>query len=188
MQDAFVTRLIRDVMTKSTFADRDTVGTIAIEASKVNERVTVGDMAHEFMPQLVDDLNEAIASNPFDDRPFYITIHETKDLFLKNMIKRRVIKTEYRPYPEPNTSVFKTDPKTNETCFCWSLPHKSTFVEYLNNAANYTKQQIRDILAYNKEVMANFGFYKSGMTPENVPIYYPIPDFKDRPMDKKHVK
>ena len=148
-------------MTRSQYADRDTVGTIAINAAKLNDRICVGDMAHEFMPQLVDDLNEAIASNPFDDRIFYITIHETKDLLLRNMIKRRVIKTEYRPYPEPNTFVFKSNPKTHEINFCWSLPHTSTFIEYLNNASNYTKEQIKDILAYNKEVMAHFGFYKS---------------------------
>lgn len=172
-------------MVKSTYADRDTIGTIALKARSKNDRIAVGDMAHEFMPQLVEDLNEAIESNPFEDRPFYIVIHEKKDLLLTNTILRRVIRQEYRPYPEPNMSVWWTDPKTHETRFCWSLPHQTTFVQYLENASKYHKDQIKDILAYKMERMDHFGFYKHGVTEKGVPIYYPIPDFKDRPLYKK---
>ena len=171
-------------MTKSAYADRDTVGAIAQKARQSSERVTVGDMSHEFMPQLVEDINDAIASNPFDGRAFYIIIHEKKDLMLKNVFLRRVIKQEYRPYPEPATQVYWTDPKSNETRFCWSLPHTSEFPNYLNNASKYAKEQIKDILAYNKEVMENFGFYKHGITADNTPVYHPIHNFKDRPLKK----
>ncbi len=167
---------------KSAYADRETVGSIALKARKSNDRVVVGDMAHEFMPQLVDDLNEAIASNPFDDRPFYILIHEKKDLLLKNVIRRRVVKQEFRPYPEPGIEVFWTDPKTNETLFCWSLPHRSVFPNYLNNPSKYSKEQIKDILAYNMERMDHFGFYKHGVTEDGTAIYYPVTGFKDRPL------
>jgi len=167
---------------KSAYADRDTVGTIALNARGLNECVVVGDMAHEFMPQLVDDLNEAIASNPFDGRPFYILIHEKKDLLLKNVIRRRVVKQEYRPYPEHGIEVFWTNPKTQETLFCWSLPHRSTFTNYLNNASKYSKEQIKDILAYNMERLDHFGFYKHAVAEDGTPIYYPIPGFKDRPL------
>ncbi len=170
---------------KSAYADRDTVGTIALNARKSNDRICVGDMAHEFMPQLVEDINEALASNPFDDRPFYVIVHETKDLQLKNVIRRRVIKQEFRPYPEPNTSVWWTDPKSHETRFCWSLPHQSTFPQYLMNASKYSKEQIKDIVAYNKERMDHFGFYLHGKKENGVPIYYPLPGFKDRPLHKK---
>lgn len=167
---------------KSAYADRDTVGTIALKARQLNETVCVGDMAHEFMPQLIDDINEAIASNPFDDRPFYIIVHEKKDLQLTNVMLRRVIKQEYRPYPEVATQVYWTNPKTQETLFCWSLPHKSEFINYLNNASRYNKEQIKDILAYNMERLDHFGFYRHGNTDDNVPIYYPVPNFKDRPL------
>ncbi len=167
-------------MTKSKYADRDTVGAIAIKAAQTRQRVQVGDMARELMPQLVDDLNDAIASNPFDDRPFYIVIHEKKDLLLKNTILRRVLKQEYRPYPEENTHVFWTHPKTHETLFCWSLPHRSEFPNILENASRYSKELIKDIYAYCVERLDHFGFYKAGMKDDKTPIYYPIPGFKDR--------
>lgn len=172
-------------MTKSAYADRDTVGTLALKASALNERIAVGDMGHEMMPQLVDDLNEAIASNPFDDRPFYITIHEKKDLFLKNMLLRRVLKQERRPYPEENTHVYWTNPKTQETLFCWSLPHKTSFPNYLENASRYPREQIKDILAYKLERLDHFGFYKAGKTDDDVTVYQPIPNFKDRKLSGK---
>lgn len=172
-------------MLKSVYADRDTVGAIAIKAAQLRERVQVGDMARELMPQLVDDLNEAIASNPFDDRPFYIVIHEKKDLLLKNMIPRRVIRQEYRPYPEENTQVYWTNPKTQETLFCWCLPHRTEFPNILENASKYCKEYIKDIYAYCVERMDNFGFYKHGVNEKGVPIYYPIPGFKDRKLRGK---
>ncbi len=177
-------------MTKSTYADRDTVGTIALKASQLNERVVVGDMAHELLPQLVDDINEAIASNPFDNRPFYILIDEKKDLLLTNMVRRRVLKQEFRPYPEPNSQVYWTNPVTNETLFCWSLPHQTSFQNYLDNARKYSKEQIKDILAYQYERMDHFGFFKFGETEKKVAIYYPLPGFKDRKLDysKKYGK
>lgn len=175
-------------MNKSAYGDRDTVGAIALKARKLNESVVVGDMAHEFIPQLVEDLNEAIASNPFEDRPFYIIIHEKKDLLLKNVILRRVVKQEYRPYPEPNLTVFWTNPKTHETRFCWSLPHTSSFPNYINNASKYHKDQIKDILAYNMERMDHFGFYKAGKTDKGVDIYHPLPNFKDRPLQTKKLR
>lgn len=173
------------VMTKSAYADRETVGTIALKAAQSNESVQVGDMARELMPQLVDDLNEAIISNPFENRPFYIVVHEKKDLLLKNTILRRVLRQEFRPYPEENTLVFWTNPKTQETLFCWSLPHKSEMPNILENASKYDKEFIKDIVAYEKERLDHFGFYKYGMTKDNIPIYFPKPDFKDRKLRGK---
>ena len=172
-------------MTKSKYADRETIGSIALKASKVNQQIQAGDMGRELIPQLVDDLNETILSNPYDSRPFYIIIHEKKDLLLKNVILRRMVTQEKRPYPEPNTSVFYTDPKTQETLFCWSLPHTSLFVEYLNNAANYCKEQIKDIIAYNLERLDHFGFYKTLKTKDGIQLYQAIPNFKDRKLRGK---
>lgn len=172
-------------MAQSSYADRDTIGTIALKARGENERVAVGDMAHEFMPQLVDDLNESIRSDPFEGRPFYIIVHEKKDAQLTNVILRRMIVQEFRPYPEPNTSVWWTNPKTQETRFCWSLPHQTTFTQYLENASRYAKEQIKDILAYQMERMEHFGFYKHGTNDEGTPIYFPLSNFQDRPLHKK---
>jgi len=172
-------------MPKSQYADRDTVGTIAQLAAKSQERVQVGDMARAMMPQLVDDLNDAIASNPFDDRPFYIVIHEKKDLLLTNTILRRMLKQEYRPYPEENTHVFWTNPKNQETLFCWSLPHKTEFPNILTNASQYSKEFVKDIIAYQHERLDHFGFYKAGMKDKKTPIYFPIPNFKDRKLNGK---
>lgn len=177
-----VAKHIKVVMTKSIYADRDTVGTIALKAQQSTEKIQVGDMCREFMPHLIEDLNEAISSNPFEDRPFYITIHEKKDLQLTNMIRRRVIKTEYRPYPEPSTQVYWTNPKTTEVRFCWALPHTSEFPNYLNNASKYAKDQIKDIVAYQKERLDHFGFHKVGVSADKVPIYIPITNFQDRKM------
>lgn len=165
---------------KSQYADRDTVGTIALDALKNPESIEVGDMARELMPKLVDDLNESIRSNPFEGRPFYITIHEKKDAQLTNVILRRMVVSEYRPYPEDNTTVFWTNPQTSETRFCWSLPHRVYFPSYLESAWKYPKDLIKDIIAYLKFRMDHFGFYK---TSDNK--YFPIPDFKDRPLHKK---
>lgn len=167
-------------MTKSLYADRETVGAISVKARQVNERVTAGDMAHEFMEGFVEDLNKAIASNPFDDRPFYITIHEKKDLVLKNCLLRRIIPTIFRPYPEPNCTVFWANPKTDEIKFCWSLPHKTLFQQYIVNASKYRKDQIKHILAYQMERMEVFGFYKHGVSDKGVNIYFPIEGFKDQ--------
>ncbi len=167
-------------MTKSNYGDRETIGTIALKAAKVNERIEAGDMGRELMPQLVVDLNNAISSNPYNDNPFYIIIHEKKDLLLKNVILRRMVTQERRPYPEPNTSVFWTNPKTQETRFCWSLPHQTTFENYILNASSYCKEQLKDIMAYKLERLDHFGFSKVGKTKDNTPMYMPTPNFKDR--------
>lgn len=172
-------------MTKSIYADRETVGTIALNASKNRDIPIVGDLGHDLMPSLVDDLNTAIKSDPYDGKPFFIIFHEKKDLLLKNMIMRRVLTTTKRPYPEPNLTVFWTNPKTGETKFCWSLPHKSTFVEYLSNPERYVWEQISDIKAYQKEDLQHFGLKRVGKTEDGKSIIAAIPNFKDRPLQKQ---
>jgi len=172
-------------MSKSIYGDRETIGSIALKAQSNLQSIEVGDMSREFMPQLVDDLNESLQSNPFDDRPFYIIIHEKKDLMLQNVVLRRMIRQERRPYPEPNTSVFWTNPKTHEVRFCWSIPHWTTFDQYLTNAKQYDKEQIKDIVAFKLDRMDHFGFKKVGMTEDDIPMYLPISKFKDRRLSNK---
>lgn len=172
-------------MTRSLYADRDTVGTAALEALKHHDNPCAGDLGHELMPSLVEDLNNTIKSDPYDGKDFYITIHEKKDLQLKNVILRRMVTSVKRPYPETNTTVFWTSPKTHETLFCWSLPHWSNFPNYLLNSHLYVPEQIEDIKAFQSEKMERFGFKRVGETPEKVPIYKQIEGFKDRKMGKQ---
>jgi len=171
-------------MTKSLYGDRDTVGTIALEAAKKNVSLTVGDLGHELMPSLVEDLNNCIKSNPYNGLPFYIIIHEKKDLQLKNVILRRLITTQKRPYPEPNTAIFYTDPKQELTLFCWSLPHQTVFNNYIYNPDYYVKEQVEDIKAYLAEDMEHFGFRKI-KTEDGKNNVVPIENFKDRRLGKE---
>lgn len=175
-------------MTKSKYADRDTIGTMSLAARLSNDIPVAGDLGHELMPSLVEDLNNTIASNPYNDRPFYIVIHEKKDLQLKNTILRRMIAMEKRPYPEPNTTVFKTLPKANRTDFCWSLPHNTLFEKVLCNPDRHAKDQINDIKAYQAEDLLHFGFTTVGKTKNNNPIYTAIPGFIDRKLGKPKTK
>jgi len=172
-------------MSRSLYGDRDTVGTMAVEAMMSTDIPVAGDLGHELMPSLVDDLNNTIASNPYDGRPFYITIHEKKDAQLTNTLLRRMITSERRPYPEPNTEVFWTDPKSNETLFCWSLPHQSVFNNYIFNPDYYVAEQIEDIKAYLAEDLPYFGFRQVGTNLDKTPIIIAIPGFKDRKMGKE---
>ena len=173
-------------MSKSQYGDRDTVGTLALKARECKDNPVAGDLGHELMPSLVEDLNEAIKSNPFHDKPFYITIHEKKDAQLNNMILRRVIKQEKRPYPEPSTCVFWTNPKSQETLFCWSLPHWSSFPNFINNPEKYNIEQLNDIYAYLLDRMDHFGFTKTKHKNEKgIHLVEPTPYFKDRKMGKE---
>ena len=169
-------------MTKSQYADRDTVGQMALDALQSNDIPVAGDLGHELMPSLVEDLNNTIASNPYNGRPFYIVIHEKKDLQMKNTILRRMVTMEKRPYPEPNTTVFKTDPRADKTVFCWALPHHSLFNQVLANPDRYGKEQVNDIKAYQAENLIHFGFTKIGVSKEKTPVVQAIPGFVDRPL------
>mgnify|MGYP001565764803 CR=1 FL=1 len=165
-------------MTKSAYGDRDTVGTIALDAALHGERgVCAGDMGHELMPGLVEDLNNVIASDPYNGNEFYITIHETKDAQIPNLIRRRMVTSLYRPFPEVNTSVWRTNPKAQKTWFCWSLPHWSIFEQCLVNPEHYGEEQIADIKAFKTEQNEHFGFAKVGKG------WLPKEGFQDRDLD-----
>ncbi len=117
-----------------------------------------GDLTNELVKSLVDDLNDTITSNPFNDRPFYILVHETKDLQMKRAIKRRILKQLYRPYPEDDTLVYFVDPKNCVTKFCWCLPHSTEMDNILKNREKYHPDYIKDILAWKLNYLEWFGF------------------------------
>ena len=138
---------------------RKTVGAMYCDAQKQDaDPIENGDLTHELQKSLVDDLNETIKSNHFDDRPFYITIHESKDLQMKRMIKRRILVSLYRPYPEDDTIVFYTDPKLQMTKYCWCLPHWSEMDNILNNQEYFEHDLLADIYAWKTNNLKHFGF------------------------------
>lgn len=160
---------------------RPTTGHISIQALKNNfdPSITVGDMAYEMTKSLVEDINEAILSNPFENRPFYITIYERKDLLQPNNLQRSIFKTEYRPWPEDCTDVFYHDPRKQETLFCWSIPHWSAMDNMLANEDLYSAEDIVLIKAWKRLDLHHFGFMK-----DQIGNWIPNPHFKDKPLEK----
>lgn len=144
---------------------RKTVGAIYKEAQENNtERsVTNGDLTKELQSSLVCDLNDTIDTKPNDGKPFYITVHEKKDLQMPRMILRRMITTKYRPYPEDDTIVFWVDPSSNTVRFCWCLPHWSEMDNMLNNEWLFDKEMIEQIKAWKRIDLFEFGFCKDEM-------------------------
>lgn len=147
---------------QSSYADRPTVGTIYREAQKNDMRkVTVGEVNKEMLQGLVDDINNAVESNPFDGDPFFINVVEERDLQMPNTFKRRIFKTKYRPYPEDNTLVFYIEPENNRVCFCWDLPHHSEMWNIIFNEHLYDAEYIQRIKEWQVNNLENFGFEKT---------------------------
>tara|TARA_R110002126_G_scaffold4874_3_gene25131 strand:+ start:152 stop:685 length:534 start_codon:yes stop_codon:yes gene_type:complete len=170
---------------KSKYDDRDTVGGIYLKAQTDScEGLVVQDIGTEMAQSLVDDLNDTIASDPFEGRPFFVSVVEERDLQMKNAIKRRMFKTVYRPYPEDNTLVFYVDPKTGKVCFCWDVPHHSEMFNVLSNFTQYDHKYIRMIREWQNNNLTNFGFEKT-MDGEH---WIPNPNFIDRPHDEVESK
>lgn len=156
---------------------RPTVGAIYRKAQMEGDisGAQIGDLTNEMMKSLVDDLNEAIASNPFGGRPFYVGIYEKKDLQMPNAIVRRIFKTLYRPYPEDDSMVFWTDPRSNETRFCWCLPHWTEMYTVMNNELLYDERYVQEIKAWRAVDLTYFGFVKN-----EIGQWMPNPRWKDR--------
>jgi hypothetical protein len=51
-------------MSESLYGDRETLGTIALQAAVCGDNPVAGDLGHELMKSLVDDLNECALSRP----------------------------------------------------------------------------------------------------------------------------
>lgn len=145
---------------------RKTVGAIYVDAQKQGaDPIINGDLTHELQKSLVDDLNETIASNPFQDQDFYITVHESKDLQMNRMIKRRMLKSLYRPYPEDDTIVFHVSPKGGWTKYCWCLPHSTEMDNILMNRHMFHPDYIDDIFAWKTNDLKHFGFAEKDKKP-----------------------
>lgn len=170
-------------MENKSFLDpsRKTVGAIYREASKncsPGETIKVGDLSRELMTSLIEDLNKCIDSNPYNGKQFYITVYEKKDLLMKRAIKREIITTRFRPFPESDTVVFKVTPELDKTEFCWCLPHKSFIYNRINNPGLYEAEEIRQLKAFLNEDYWHFGFCK-----DEIGNWRPNPNFKDKPLE-----
>lgn len=167
---------------KSAYGDRKTVGAIYRDAqlAKHDEFVTNGDLTNELQSSLVEDLNETITdgTKDFGGRPFYITVHEKKDLQMPRAILRRILKTLYRPYPEDDTLVFYHDPRSFKTYFCWCLPHWSEMDNMLDCESLYEPEMITQIRAWK-----NLDLYHFGFTKDEIGDWKANPNWKDSPMD-----
>lgn len=162
---------------------RKTVGAMYLDLAKNNtdEFVTAGDLTHELMKSFTDDLNETIASNPFGEEEFYITVYEKKDLQMKRSILRRLYCSKYRPYPEDDTIVFHVNPKNQHVDFCWCLPHSTEMENMLMTPWEYDKSMIEDIKMWKHSnynvCLKHFGFQREGKT------IFPSKENRDKPVN-----
>ena len=143
--------------------NRKTVGAIYRDAQFNGEKqIICGDMNYELRKSLVEDLNDTIVqgTKEFEGRQFYITVHEKRDLQMKNAFLRRMIKTVYRPYPEDDTLVFKIVPYTNEVFFCWELPHRTNMLNILSCPDLYDPSDIQKYRHWENMRLEHFGFKK----------------------------
>jgi len=159
---------------------RKTVGGIYLDAQAHNrheDQIEIGDMSRELTTSLVDDINDAIKNFDLKGKPYYLVVHEKKDLQMKQTLARRILYFGYRPWPEDDTTVFWKDPKTQDLRFCWCLPHWSEMWTTLSYADQYDPDFIADIKAWQNFDLTHFGFYKH---PDLE--WVPIPNFRDRPL------
>lgn len=156
---------------KSTYRDRETVGSTYVKAQTDMKGILVGDVNYQLVQSLVEDLNESIQSNPYEGRPFYISIVEERDALMKNAIKRRMFTTLYRPFPEDNTLVHYTIPQQEKTFFCWDLPHHSEIPNLINNEWLYDGDYIHKIKEFLRGNLQSFGFQKVSLTNSLVEDY-----------------
>lgn len=169
--------------TSSIDPTRETYGAIYNKAQQEGEKlVEIGDMSRELTNSLVDDLNETIASNPYDGEIFYITVYEKKDLQMPNSILRRLYTTKYRPYPEDDTIVFKVNPKNQHLDFCWCIPHHTEMLNVITNVSQFDKALVDDVLAWRANDLKHFGF-DIIKTKDNKRMPVPSKENRDQPLN-----
>jgi hypothetical protein len=166
--------------TKSLYdQSRDTVGKIYRDAQINNHEdfIEVGDMSRELTTSLVDDINDALKSFDKKGKPYYLMIHEKKDLQMKNALLRRMLYFGYRPYPEDDTVVFWKNPKSQELKFCWALPHWSEMDNVIANPDQYDSGYVHLIKSWKAVDLHPFGFVF-----DNKEKWIPNPHWKDKPI------
>ena len=188
-EDPEVVKRVLD-KTKSLYdQSRDTVGKIYRDANMNNHEtfIEVGDMTRELTTSLIEDIN--VALKQFDlgqgvspekiGKPYYLMIHEKKDLQMKTALLRRMLYFGYRPYPEDDTIVFWKNPKTQDLRFCWCLPHWSEMDNLLANPEGYEKEYILQVKCWKQENLKPFGFYY-----DEVKKWIPNPKWRDKRIEE----
>lgn len=140
---------------------RKTVGAIYNEAqfqNKHEDAIEIGDMSNELTKSLVEDINDALKEFDKKGKPYYLMIHEKKDLQMKSALARRMLYFGYRPWPEDDTTVFWKDPNTQDLRFCWCIPHSSEMDMILMNESQFCEDMIVHIKAWRAFDMRFFGF------------------------------
>lgn len=172
---------------------RKTVGAIYRDAQMHGEKtpITVGDLANELKSSLVEDLNAELEEFPrqkehaqFDKRPYFITIHESKDMAMPRALRRRILRTLYRPYPEDDTLVFWRNEDRSEIRFCWQLPHWTEMDNMLASQELWELNQsdhdyLTLIKAWKNVDLHHFGFMK-----DEIGNWRPNPHWEDKLMSK----
>lgn len=183
---------IKKIINQSQYdPSRKTVGAIYRDAQFQNKHETaieIGDMSRELTTSLVEDINDALKA--FDQgvgisvdligKPYYLMIHEKKDLQMKSALARRMLYFGYRPWPEDDTTVFWKDPMTQELRFCWCIPHSSEMDMILMNENQFCEDMIVTIKAWRAYDLRFFGFIEH---PELK--WIPNPNWKDQIVDSK---
>jgi len=156
---------------------RDTVGKIYRDANLNNHEdfIEIGDMSRELATSLVEDINDSIKNFDLKGKPYWLMVHESKDLQMKTALRRRILYFGYRPWPEDDTVVFWKNPKTQDLRFCWCLPHWSEMDNVLANPDNYEDEYVYQIAMWKKFDLTPFGFYYH--TQEK---WIPDPKFRDK--------
>ena len=178
---------------------RKTVGAIYRDAQMHGSKdpVTVGDMTAELKSSLVEDLNDELRDLPrdekypfFENRPYYVLVHESKDLAMKRCFKRRILRKLYRPWPEDDTLVFWRNADRSEIRFCWELPHWTQMDNILASQelwqySEWERKYIALLKAWKNLDLYHFGFMK-----DEIGNWIPNPNWQDEPMGKTtdHVK
>lgn len=159
---------------------RPTVGAIYRNAQMTYDGtpIEVGDMTNDMMPGLIEDINDGLMQDKFDGKPFYLMIHEKKDLQMPSALLRRVLHFPFRPWPEDDTTVFWKDPKTQEVRFCWSLPHWSEMDNILANNWLFDDELVEQIRNWKNYDLHHFGFCKDDMG-----NWVANPHYKDKPLE-----
>lgn len=174
---------------------RKTVGAIYRDAQMHGSKdpVTVGDMAAELKSSLVEDLNAELEEFPrqkeyaqFENRPYWVMIHESKDMAMPNAIRRRVLRTLYRPYPEDDTLVFWRSADRSEIRFCWQLPHWTEMENMLSSEELWQHNESdREYMGLIK-AWKNFDLHAFGFIKNEIGKWVPNPKWEDKLMSRNH--
>ena len=166
---------------------RDTVGKIYRDAHLTNKEdyIEVGDMSRELTTSLVEDINDAIKAfdarsfSQNDGKPYWLMVHEKKDLQMKTAMARRMIYSKFRPYPEDDTTVFWKNPKTQDLRFCWCLPHWSDMDNVLANPHDWPIEYLTHIAYWKANNLEPFGFIY-----DKKERWIPNPKWQDKRIDE----